>query len=265
MHLSGWSLKISCFAVAALLSACGEVASNNGTDGGSGSGSNDGDFTLSVDPSTLTMPIAGSGTVTVNIVRTGSIGEVTLTADGLGTSLTADLATIAADATSAQVKINAVGGMAAGTSTVTITGTAGAKTHSDTVDVTTTTITVTGNLRDGRSGVKVGIIGKQTITTGSGGAFTFTDVTPPYDLYTFADGGCGNTNTPAVYWYEDLTRVDPTVNAATHAASCFGFFPVCVAMAGTSVTGTKTGAGNNTDAMVWAYGRGARVASAMHS
>ena len=164
MQLS-WTLKISGVALAAMLSACGEVK-GTGTDGGGSSGEND--FTLTVDPTSLSIPIAGSATVTVNVARTGTVGEIVLTAEGLGASLTADLPPIAADASNGQVTINVAGGSLPAVSTVTITGTAAGKTHSATVEVTTKTITVTGTVRGGRSGVKVGIIGKQSVTSGAG-------------------------------------------------------------------------------------------------
>jgi hypothetical protein len=227
------------------------------TDGG---GSNDSDFTLSVNPGTLTIPIAGSATIDVTVARTGTtVGDITLSVDGLGSTLTADVAgsPIAEGTTTAQITIKAVGGQQPGSATVTITGTGGGKTHTADVTVTTTAITVTGKVRDGRSGVVVGLTGKQTIMSGAGGTFTFTDVIPPYDIYTHANGGCGNTNTPTVFWYEDLTRTDPIVNAATHAASCFFVFPLCLSPAPNSnVSGSKSGAGNNTDPVVWAWSEG---------
>ncbi len=252
MQLSGWGMKLSSLALAALVAACGAVK-GDAPDGGGGDGQS-GDFTLSVAPSTLSIPIAGSATVAVNVTRTGSVGEITLTADGLGTSLTADLAPIAADATTAQVTIHAVGAMPPGTSTVTITGMAGGKTHADTVDVTTTKITVIGRIRDGRSGITVGMIGKQTVTSGSSGEFTFTDVTPPYDLYTQAIGGCSSfgSTTPTVYYYQELTRTDPTVNAANVSSCIFSLCP----NPSSNVSGSKSGAGNNTDPVLWAWSEG---------
>jgi hypothetical protein len=249
--------KMMCGAAAMLLlSACGEVK-GTGTDGG-GSGS-DADFTLSVDQSALTIPIAGSASVNVTVERTGSVGDIMLTADGLGASLTADISPnpIAGGSATAQVTINVAGGSLPAMSTVTITGTAGGKTHSATVTVTTTTITVTGTVRGGRAGVKVGIIGKQSVTSGAGGVFMFTDVTPPYDLYTFAPQGCGSSSTPSVFFFDDLTRADPVVTAATYTPTC-GFFVACFFPGPSApVSGTKSGTGNNTDPVVFAWSEGA--------
>lgn len=42
-------------------------------------------------------------------------------------------------------------------------------------------ITVTGTIRGGTQGVTVRIVGKPAVTSGAGGSFTFTDVSPPYD------------------------------------------------------------------------------------
>jgi hypothetical protein len=249
------SRTLSCVALAALISACGEVKGTGTDGGGSGSG---GDFTLSVDQSALTVPIAGSGSVTVTVERTGTLGDIMLSVDGLGSNLMASVTPnpIASGSTTAQVTISAVGGMLPAMSTVTITGTAGDKTHSATVAITTTTIMVTGTVRGGRSGIKVGIIGKQSVTSGAGGVFTFTDVTPPYDLYTFGPAGCGSGSTPTVYYFDDLTRPDPIVTAATYNATCGGFIACFFPGPSSSVSGTKTGAGNNTDPVVFAYSSG---------
>lgn len=251
------SLSVSGAALALLLSAaCGEV---KGTNTPPDSGSNvDADFTLTVDPTSLTIPIAGSDKVTVTVNRTGDTGEIALSATGLGSNLTAELspAAIPDGETTAEVTISVKGGTPAASATVTITGTAGDKTHSADISVTSTTITVTGTVRGNRAGVKVGIIGKQSVTSGAGGVFTFTDVTPPYDLYTFAPQGCGSNTTPTVYYFEDLTRPDPTVTAATYSSLCPNLTLCPFPGPSASVTGTKSGTGNNTDPVVFGWSEG---------
>jgi uncharacterized membrane protein len=142
------------------LLACGTVKNNPGDDDASG------DFTITADPTSLTVPIAGSQTVTLTIERTGAVGDVMLSASGLGANLTATFAPnpVPDGTTTSQATITVAGGSAPATTTVTLTGSAGANQHSATVSVTTTTITVTGTVRGNRSGVKVGIIGKQSVT-----------------------------------------------------------------------------------------------------
>lgn len=253
-------MNLSWVAASLLFIACGEVkGTNNGPDAGSNVDPN-ADFTLSVDPTSLTIPIAGSATVTVTVERTGETGDIALSATGLGTNLEAEFspAAIPEGETSSEVTITVKGGTTAGSSTVTLTGTAGDKTHSADVSVTTTTITVTGIVRGNRAGVKVGIIGKQSVTSGAGGVFTFTDVTPPYDLYTFTNGGCGNSPLPTVYYFDDLTRADPTVSAAVYFTNCIFIPPIlCTAPApNSSVSGMKSGTGNNTDFVLWAWSEG---------
>lgn len=255
------SLSLSGAALALVLSAaCGEV---KGTNTPPDSGSNvdpQGDFTLTVDPTSLTIPIAGSAKVTVTVSRTGDTGDIALSATGLGSNLTAEFspAAIPDGETTAEVTITVKGGTPAGTATVTVTGTAGDKTHSADVSVTSTTITVTGTVRGNRSGVTVGIIGKPEVTSGSGGTFTFTDVTPPYDLYTVAQSGCGQSVTQLAYVFDDLTRTDPVVSAASYSSTCIFIGPVfCNSPAPNSnVTGTKSGAGNNTDFILWSWSEG---------
>lgn len=235
------------------LLACGTVKNNPGADAASG------DFTITADPTSLTVPIAGSQTVTLTIERTGDAGDVMLSASGLGANLTATFAPnpVPAGTTTSQATITVAGGSAPATTTVTLTGSAGANQHSATVSVTTTTITVTGTVRGNRSGVKVGIIGKQSVTSGAGGVFMFTDVTPPYDLYTFADSGSTSSPTPTVFFFDDLTRPDPIVSAPATANLTFfilcGIFSPCP---NSSITGTKTGTGTNTDPVVFAWTNG---------
>jgi hypothetical protein len=245
------------FVMLALLgSACGEVASMKNPDGSIIDPN--ADFTLSVDPTSLTIPIAGSAKVTVTVARDGTTGDIALSASGLGANLTADFspAAIPEGSTTSEVTITVKGGTPAATSTVTLTGTAGAKTHSADVSVTSTTISVIGTVRGNRPGVKVGIIGKTSITSGAGGVFTFTDVTPPYDLYTYADQGCGTSLTPVVYYFDDLTRPDPIVTAASSTPTCTLLTkcsPIVNPCPSAPVGGMKTGTGNNTDPVVFAW------------
>jgi hypothetical protein len=120
--------------------------------------------------------------------------------------------------------------------------------------VTSTTITVTGTIRGNRSGIKVGIIGKQSVTSGAGGVFTFSDVTPPYDLYTFADIGTAQSPLPSVFFFDNLTRADPTVSAPATgtliARIICGIIGSCPSAA---VSGTKTGTGTSNDPVVFAW------------
>lgn len=249
-------IRVWAFAAAAVAAiACGSV-SNPKADAGGGDDApgNTGDFTLSAAQPSLSIPIAGSATVTVTIQRMGDIGDVTLSAGGLGTNLTASFEpqVIPADATSAELTIAVVGGTQPATSTVTVTATAGDKVKTADISVTSTTITVTGRVRGNRVGVTVGMIGRASTTSGSGGVFTFTDVIPPYNLYTRANGGCGSSQIPTVNYFEGLTRTDPTVTAATYQNSC-GLAILCTFPSpSASVSGSKTG-GNNTDPVVWAF------------
>jgi hypothetical protein len=245
----------------ATLAACGSVKSSADAGGGDDDALVDSDFTLDVSSAALTIPIASSATVTVQIERTGTPGDVMLSASGAGANLTVEFSPnpIPAGATSATATIRAKGGMAAASSTLTITGTGGDKTHSASVAVTTTTITVTGKVRGGLANVTVGLVGKPSVTTGAGGTFTFTDVTPPYDLYTVSPTGCTTPAPMVVHYFDELTRNDPTVIAAPPPTNCIyqvvcgGVFPCNFA----TVTGTRSGAGNGTDPIVFAYTAGA--------
>lgn len=263
MQLPGWTLSFSFVALAVFGSACGEVAGVKTPDGGDIDPN--ADFTLSVDPTSLTIPIASSAKVTVTVTRDGMTGDIALSASGLGSNLTAEFspAAIPEGSTTSEVTITVKGGTPAATSTVTLTGTAGGKTHSADVSVTSQTITVIGTIRGSRPGVKVGIIGKQSITSGAGGVFTFTDVTPPYDLYTYVDSGCTSAPIPTVYFFDDLTRPDPIVTAASAAVTCGTINPTILCgivisnpCPASTVSGAKSGTGNNTDPIVYAFTSG---------
>lgn len=249
----GWStLGVS---VALLFAtACGSVSSNDGADANGSNAS--GDFTLASTASSLTIPIAGSAKLTLTVQRTNATGDIALSATGLGANLTADFspAVLPSGTDSSEVTISVKGGTAPSSSTIQLVGTLGDKTHSVDVAVTTTTINVMGTVRGGRAGVKVGIIGKGSQTSGAGGLFMFTDVTPPYDLYTFETFSCGSNNTPTVYYFDDLTLATPVVTAA---APCNITFALCGFLGNpcpsAAVSGTKSGAGNNSDPVVWVW------------
>lgn len=250
----GWTSKCA-FALAAMwLFACGSVKNNPGDDDAAAA-----DFTITANPTSLTVPIAGSQTVELTIARTGAIGDVMLSASGLGANITATFAPnpVPAGATTSQATITVAGGSAPATTTITLTGTAGSSQHSAMVSVTSTTITVTGTVRGNRSGVKVGIIGKQSVVSGAGGVFMFTDVTPPYDLYTFADSGSTSSPTPTVFLFHGLTRPDPIVSApSTFTLTFFILCGIVSPCPSSSISGMKTGTGTNTDPVVFVWTNG---------
>src|SRR5580765_2838927 len=70
-----------------LCAGCGSVQNNNPGDDDGG-----GDFTLSATPSSINIPIAGSGKVTVSINRTGLASDIMLAAQNLPSGLTATFA-----------------------------------------------------------------------------------------------------------------------------------------------------------------------------
>lgn len=253
-----WAPKCVLVLASTWLLACGAVKNSDDS----------GDFAIAASPESLTLPIAGSGTVMLTIDRTGDVGDVMLSASGLGANLTATFAPnpVPAGTTTSQATITVAGGSAPATSTITLTGTAGTTSHSAMVSVTSTTITVTGTIRGNRSGVKVGIIGKQSVTSGAGGVFTFPDVTPPYDLYTFADGGTVSSPVPTVFFFHHLTRPDPIVSAATPVTLTL---KVLCTIIGTcpnaDLSGTKTGVGTNTDPVVFAWSDGSFIGGTLNA
>jgi hypothetical protein len=258
--------------VLATLVACGNVKSSPDAGGGDDIDApqvEDGDFTLTADPGSIDIPIASSRTATVSIQRAGDVGEVMLSASGAGANLTVEFSQnpIPADATSSTVTITANGGMAAASSTLMIVGVAGAKTHTANIAITTTTITVAGTVRGGIPNITVGLVGKPSVTSGANGSFTFTDVTPPYDLYTVSPSGCGSSITTVVHYFDGLTRPDPTVSAATPPAATCIIKPlpcgIAIPCKSATATGTRSGAGNGSDPIVFAFTGGGFNATAI--
>ncbi len=271
MQRKRWTSRfapIGLVVAATVAAACGEVSTKK-PDGGDIIAP-PGDFALSVDQSAVTIAIASETTVMVSVAPNGDVGDVTMTAEGLGSNLEVTFApnpvvTPTTGAVTTIATIRAKGGTTAGTSTVTLTGTAGDKTHSVTVEVTTSTITVSGTVRGGRSGITVGMIGKPSVTSGAGGVFTFTDVTPPYDLYTVIDTGCGTSlasATKSVFYYDGLTRPDPVVTADTafvmvaQASYCLAIGILYCADCSAPTTSARSvgGTGNGTDRVVGQWG-----------
>jgi hypothetical protein len=181
-----------------------------------------GDFTISVSPGSLDIPIGASKSTTVTVARVGAAGQVELSATDLPDGVTVSFETnpIPKDATTSKMTVKVNPGAVPGDSTFTVVGLSGGVEKTTTLELTAQTITVTGKVAGNRSGITVGMIGKASVTSGAGGVFTFTDVTPPYDLYTVAAGAF--VGTQIVIYYDDLSRTDPVIDAA----SGLFFFPL---------------------------------------
>ncbi len=247
-----------CFGFA-VLSGCGSVSSSNNPDGGGGGGS----FTLAATPTTVNIPIAGTGTATVAINRTGSVGDVMLSAQNLPSGITATFATnpVPAASSSTDVTFSVAPGTPPGSSNVTLVGSANGSQQTATVTVNAQTITVTGTIRGGAQGVTVGLVGKPTVMSGANGAFTFTDVSPPYDLYTVGSTGFSTLTTPTVFYFQGLTRPDPIVSAPQTSLLLAQFGSNGV------IAGAKSGNTDTTNQMliVWDSGGSQIVAPSSYS
>lgn len=233
-------------------SGCGSVGSSNNPDGGGGGG---GSFSITATPTSVNIPIASTGTVTVAINRTGSVGDVMLSAQNLPSGITATFATnpVPAASSSTDVTFTVAPGTPAGSSNVTLVGSANGSQETATVTVNAQTITVTGTVRGGAQGVTVGLVGKPSVTSGTGGTFTFTDVSPPYDLYTFGNTGFGTILTPTVFYFQGLTRPDPVVSSPQS-----GLFLFPIGSSGT-IAGSKSGTTDATNPLTVVWDSGGTV------
>ena len=99
----------------------------------------------------------------------------------------------------------------------------------------------------------VRIVGKPAVTSGATGGFTFTDVSPPYDLYIVGQSGLAQSPFPTVYYYKGLTRPDPIVTAPAT------FFLTLFTSSNAPVSGVKSGNADVTNQMLIAWESGGSV------
>jgi len=94
-------------------------------------------FTLSANPSSLTINLGASGTSTIAITRSGGFtGAVTLSASGLPSGVTAAFNPASATGTSSVLTLAASSAATLGAATVTVTGTGGGLTRTTTISLT---------------------------------------------------------------------------------------------------------------------------------
>lgn len=215
------------FGVAALLVlACGgspekptpviDGGVDAGTDAGTDAGIPERDFGLTVAPASVAAPLGGSVRATVTLTRVGDVGEISLSARDLPVGVTALFSPtpVPAGERESQLTLQVGTDAQVGTSTLTLVASWEGQERTLPLDLTVQTLTVTGKVRSGAVGATVGLVGKGTTTTESDGTFTFTDVTPPYDLYTVGSIHLGGVSQDVVNYYQGLTRADPTVEVA---------------------------------------------------
>jgi hypothetical protein len=108
------------------------------------------DFTISANPTSLSIPQGSSGTSTVSTTQLNSAGTVNLTANVSPSGPTASLSPTSVTAGgSSTLTVNVGSTVAAGNYAVTVTGTEGSATHSATVNVTVTTVSGGGIVNGG--------------------------------------------------------------------------------------------------------------------
>jgi uncharacterized membrane protein len=94
-------------------------------------------FTLTANPSSLTINLGASGTSAIAITRSGGFtGAVALSASGLPSGVTATFNPASATGTSSVLTLTASGAATLGAATVTITGTGGGLTRMTTISLT---------------------------------------------------------------------------------------------------------------------------------
>lgn len=245
-----------CAVVLCGVASCGAVNSPKADANGADVAASD--FSLAVDQNAFSLAIAGSTTVNVTVTRgSGFTDAVELTATGLPTGVTATFAESSlpqgTDTTAMTLTVDKTAD--AGTSTITISGKAGALEHTSDVALELHTSTIMGKVRGNTANLTVRIVGKAAVQSDATGNFTFTDVKLPYDIYVISQTGPSNAPVPALNYYKDLTHLTPQLYRPT--TYCVGVACNLLAL-GTSgrVTGSRLGAGNNTDPLYVAWSTG---------
>lgn len=216
-----------------------------------------GDFGIGASTASLSMAITGKVDVMVDISRgEGFTDTVELSASGLPAGVTAAFALNSLpDATSSTTMTLTIDYAASvGTTEITITGTAGSKVHSTTVSLELHTSTVSGKVRYDIMNATVRIPGHAAVLSGAAGTFSFNDVKVPYDIYIQGQSGGNDAPVPTIVYYKGLTKLDPVITRSdtTCVTGCLSIF----AGRSATISGARSGTGNNTDPLYAAFSTG---------
>lgn len=214
------------------------------------------DFGISATAS-VSSAITGKVDVTVDVARgAGFTDAVALSVSGLPAGVTSafGMNSLPDGMTTTMLSLTVDAAASAGTTSLTVTGTSGALTHTATVSLELHTSTIAGKIRGlNQDNVTVRIVGKPAVQSDGTGNFSFTDVKIPYDIYVIGETGPSNqTPIPAINYYKGLTRLDPVVTQPKQY-----FFGIIGILGSTGrIQGTKSGAGNTTDTMFLSWSTG---------
>jgi hypothetical protein len=173
------------------------------------------DFSISVPDVAIAKLASGAanGSTVVTITRTGSFSTaVALSVTGAPAGVTTSFSEASTTGLSSTLNLTVADTTAAGASTLTVTGTAGSATKTDTFVLTVNNppapqqITVAGKVTDIFGGPLSSIavkIGTQVANTNAQGQFSIPNVTTPYDVKVVQ-------NTRG-YLFKGLTRADPNL------------------------------------------------------
>ncbi len=212
----------------ALATACGSVP---GTPDAT-----PGDYSLTAVPASVTVPMLSSGVATVSIARVGQVGEVMFSVRGVPPGVTATFSVnpLPVTASAAELQLKVEPNATLGSTQITVESDAGGNVKTTTLGLTVQLATITGRLSPRTPpSSNVFLAGRTQGVYPDQGVFTFTDVTPPYDLYLYGYDAClGRT---AVYYYDDLTTATPVIGAGTVDTACPDYYQTA------TVSGTVTG------------------------
>jgi hypothetical protein len=138
------------------------------------------DFSVSVDPSSLTIPIGGSGTATVSVTSISGFNQaVALSTSAATSGVTALYSPSSVNApvdgtTTSTATISVAASVAAGTAFLNVTGSSGTTTHTFTVSLTVTSADFNITLVPGALSISKGELGNALVILQSIGAFSGT-------------------------------------------------------------------------------------------
>jgi hypothetical protein len=181
-------------------------------------------FSLSVADVAVTKLASGtaSGTAAVTITRTGGFSDaVNLSVSTPPTGVTATFTDTAPTGNSSTLNLTVADSVATGPISLTVTGTAGSESKTDSLTLTVnpppvpTTITVAGKVTDVFGGPLANVvakIGTQVVNTNAQGQFSIPNVTTPYDVKVVQSA------TSRGYLFKGLTRADPNLQLVDFGA-----------------------------------------------
>lgn len=180
--------------------------STGGGSGGSGGGSGSGQFTLTLNPATLTVGQGGLATVAVDVTRSGDTGSLSFALSGAPTGVTGAFLPNPTTSDQTTLTLTVTATAAQGSSTLTVTGTGATGARSASLPLTITAPIDVLLVDDDRSDNNKGVANPTASASDNLFRNLLTGGATPYNVYVVPDQANGPTfeqlkNYKTVIWY----------------------------------------------------------------